>query len=54
VWAEGLDAKGCAALARRLGTELRLHWSGFDVRGVDRLPLLTTGKIDYVALEART
>ncbi|MET8004872.1 AMP-binding protein [Nonomuraea glycinis] len=54
VWAEGLDVKGCAALARRLGTELRLHWSGFDVRGVDRLPLLTTGKIDYVALEART
>ncbi|MGW0478498.1 AMP-binding protein [Nonomuraea sp. NPDC003214] len=54
VWAEGVDAKGCSTLARRLGTELRLHWSGFDVRGVDRLPLLTTGKIDYRALEART
>ncbi|WP_336213020.1 AMP-binding protein [Nonomuraea sp. LPB2021202275-12-8] len=54
VWAEGIDAKGCSILARRLGTELRLHWSGFDVRGVDRLPLLTTGKIDYRALEART
>lgn len=54
VWAEGLDRDGCARLARRLGTELRLHWSGFDVRAVDRLPLLTTGKIDYRALESRT
>ncbi|MFG1964008.1 AMP-binding protein [Nonomuraea sp. NPDC049028] len=54
VWAEGLDADGCTTLARRLGSELRLHWSGFDVRGVDRLPLLGTGKIDYPALEART
>ncbi|WP_246149492.1 AMP-binding protein [Nonomuraea turkmeniaca] len=53
VWAEGLDAAGCAGLARRLGAELRVHWSGFDVRGVDRLPLLATGKIDYRALEAR-
>ncbi|MFG3435738.1 AMP-binding protein [Nonomuraea sp. NPDC047897] len=54
VWAEGLDRDGCARLARRLGTELRLHWSGFDVRAVDRLPLLTTGKIDYRTLESRT
>jgi acyl-CoA synthetase (AMP-forming)/AMP-acid ligase II len=53
VWAEGLDAAGCARLARRLGAELRVHWSGFDVRGIDRLPLLATGKIDYRALEAR-
>jgi len=54
VWTEGVDATGRSTLARRLGTELRLHWSGFDVRSVDRLPLLTTGKIDYRALEART
>ncbi|HEX4814848.1 MAG TPA: AMP-binding protein [Nonomuraea sp.] len=54
VWAEGLDAAGCAGLARRLGAALRVHWSGFDVRAVDRLPLLPTGKIDYRALEART
>ncbi|GAA3528311.1 AMP-binding protein [Nonomuraea rosea] len=54
VWAEGLDAAGCVGLARRLGAELRLHWSGFDVRGVDRLPLLATGKVDYRALESRT
>jgi acyl-CoA synthetase (AMP-forming)/AMP-acid ligase II len=53
VWAEGLDAAGCAGLARRLGAELRVHWSGFDVRGIDRLPLLATGKIDYRALESR-
>ncbi|SDH87950.1 AMP-binding protein [Nonomuraea jiangxiensis] len=54
VWAEGLNAAGCAGLARRLGAELRVHWSGFDVRGIDRLPLLATGKVDYRALESRT
>ncbi|MEU6716286.1 AMP-binding protein [Nonomuraea sp. NPDC046802] len=54
VWAEGLDAAGCAGLARRLGSELRVHWSGFDVRAVERLPLLATGKVDYRALESRT
>ncbi|GGO74313.1 AMP-binding protein [Nonomuraea cavernae] len=53
VWAEGLDRDGCGRLARRLGVELRLHWSGFDVRAVDRLPMLATGKVDYRALEAR-
>jgi acyl-CoA synthetase (AMP-forming)/AMP-acid ligase II len=52
VWAEGLDTAGCRNLARRLGAELRLHWSGFDVRGIDRLPLLPTGKIDYRSLES--
>ncbi|MEV6031852.1 AMP-binding protein [Nonomuraea sp. NPDC052116] len=54
VWAEGLDAAGRAGLARKLGAELRVHWSGFDVRAVDSLPLLATGKIDYRALESRT
>ncbi|MGW4473975.1 AMP-binding protein [Nonomuraea sp. NPDC004354] len=53
VWTEGLDRGAREALARRLAGELRLHWSGFDVREVDRLPLLATGKIDYRALEAR-
>jgi acyl-CoA synthetase (AMP-forming)/AMP-acid ligase II len=54
VWTEGLDAAGRVGLARRLGAELRVHWSGFDVRGIERLPLLATGKIDYQALESRT
>lgn len=54
VWTEGMDPAAREAVARRLADELRLHWSGFDVRGVDRLPLLTTGKIDYRALEGRT
>ncbi|MGV9304626.1 AMP-binding protein [Nonomuraea sp. NPDC003727] len=53
VWTEGLDRGARESLARRLAGELRLHWSGFDVREVDRLPLLATGKIDYRALEAR-
>ncbi|MEV0380168.1 AMP-binding protein [Nonomuraea sp. NPDC050643] len=52
IWAEGLDVPGCVELARRLAAELRIHWGGFDVRGIDRLPLLATGKVDYRALEA--
>ncbi|MEU0567750.1 AMP-binding protein [Nonomuraea sp. NPDC005983] len=54
IWAESLDAESRTSLARRLGAELRLHWSGFDVRAIDELPLLATGKIDYRALEALT
>ncbi|MEQ4715083.1 AMP-binding protein [Nonomuraea sp. B19D2] len=54
VWAEGLGPAGCAGLARQLGAELRVHWSGFDVRGIDSLPLLSTGKVDYRDLESRT
>lgn len=53
VWAERLTDADRATLARRLGAQLRLHWSGFDVRAVDRLPLLATGKVDYRELEAR-
>lgn len=53
IWAEGADASSCSSLAKRLGTQMQLHWSGFDVRGVDRLPLLRTGKIDYRTLESQ-
>ncbi|PZG03137.1 AMP-binding protein, partial [Nonomuraea aridisoli] len=54
VWTEGLPSADRAALARRLAAELRVHWSGFDVRSLDRLPLLPTGKVDYRALESLT
>jgi acyl-CoA synthetase (AMP-forming)/AMP-acid ligase II len=40
-----LDA-GRTTLAQRL----RLHWSGFDVRSIPELPVLSTGKVDYVRL----
>jgi acyl-CoA synthetase (AMP-forming)/AMP-acid ligase II len=40
-----------AALRRALAERLKLHWSGFEVRRIERLPLLSNGKIDYRALE---
>lgn len=54
VWTEALDAAARVRLARRLGAELRLHWSGFDMRHIDHLPLLATGKVDYRKLESLT
>ena len=41
-----------ARLRRTLADRLKLHWSGFEVRRVERLPLLANGKVDYRALEA--
>ncbi|WP_432981674.1 AMP-binding protein [Dactylosporangium sp. CA-233914] len=41
-----------AALRQGLAERLRLHWSGFEVRAVAALPLLSNGKVDYRALEA--
>lgn len=53
VFVEGVTADGAKAVAGRLAERLKLHRSGFDVRGVDRLPQLPNGKIDYRALEAQ-
>lgn len=52
VFVEGADH---ATLARRvtvLADRLRLHWSGFEMRGIAALPLLSNGKVDYRALES--
>ncbi|GAA1330962.1 AMP-binding protein [Saccharothrix algeriensis] len=46
----GADRK---AVARALSEKLRLHVTGFDVRAVEALPLLASGKVDYRALEDR-
>ncbi|AUS78675.1 AMP-dependent acyl-CoA synthetase [Actinoalloteichus sp. AHMU CJ021] len=54
VFLEGGTVEACRAVARTLAAELRLHASGFDVRPVDRLPLLPSGKTDYRTLEAGT
>ncbi|WP_043623677.1 AMP-binding protein [Nonomuraea candida] len=54
IWTETADQPTRARLARRLAAELRLHWSGFDVRHIEHLPLLPTGKIDYRRLESLT
>ncbi|GLW05547.1 AMP-dependent acyl-CoA synthetase [Microtetraspora sp. NBRC 13810] len=54
VWVEEAGAAARREVAKELGARLGLHWSGFDVRAVDRLPLLGTGKVDYRTLEERT
>ncbi|WP_016697146.1 AMP-binding protein [Actinoalloteichus spitiensis] len=54
VFLEGGTSEACRSVARTLAAELRLHASGFDVRPVDRLPLLPSGKTDYRTLEAGT
>ncbi|HVV24257.1 MAG TPA: AMP-binding protein [Pseudonocardiaceae bacterium] len=53
LYVEGADAAVRAAAAQALAARLRVHVSGFDVQGIDSLPLLASGKVDYRALEAR-
>ncbi|QRP45856.1 AMP-binding protein [Amycolatopsis sp. FDAARGOS 1241] len=51
---EGEGAKAiCKDAARALSDRLHLHTSGFDVRPIDTVPLLASGKIDYRSLEGR-
>ncbi|MGW4396076.1 AMP-binding protein [Amycolatopsis nivea] len=51
---EGDGAKAiCKDAARALAERLHLHASGFDVRPIDTVPLLASGKIDYRSLEGR-
>ncbi|HEX5405719.1 MAG TPA: AMP-binding protein [Pseudonocardiaceae bacterium] len=53
LYVEGADQRATTAAARALAGHLRMHVSGFDVRGIESLPLLSSGKIDYRALEAQ-
>ncbi|QXV60438.1 AMP-binding protein [Amycolatopsis sp. TNS106] len=51
---EGDGAKEiCKDAAKALSERLHLHTSGFDVRPLDTVPLLASGKIDYRSLEAQ-
>ncbi|MFK0246767.1 AMP-binding protein [Amycolatopsis azurea] len=51
---EGDGAKEiCKDAAKALSERLHLHTSGFDVRPIDTVPLLASGKIDYRSLEAQ-
>ncbi|HKN97940.1 MAG TPA: AMP-binding protein [Pseudonocardiaceae bacterium] len=52
LYVEGADSQVTARTARALADRLRMHVSGFDVRGIDSLPLLPSGKVDYHTLEA--
>ena len=50
----GAAAKAiCKDASRALSERLHLHTSGFDVRPIDIVPLLASGKIDYRRLESR-
>ena len=51
VFVEGADATLARSLRGELASWLDTHFSGLDVRGLERLPLLPTGKVDYRALE---
>lgn len=53
LFAEGADRDTCKAAARALADRLHLHTSGFDVRPIDAVPLLASGKVDYRSLEAQ-
>ncbi|GGM84596.1 AMP-binding protein [Dactylosporangium sucinum] len=46
------DGNDPSRLRQDLADRLKLHWSGFEVRSVAALPLLSNGKVDYRALEA--
>ncbi|TNC27427.1 AMP-binding protein [Amycolatopsis alkalitolerans] len=50
LFAEGVAKDVCKQASRALGERLHLHASGFDVRPIDVVPLLASGKIDYQAL----
>jgi acyl-coenzyme A synthetase/AMP-(fatty) acid ligase len=52
LYVEGADRPTVEAAAQALADRLRMHVSGFDVRGIANLPLLASGKVDYRALEA--
>ncbi|MEV8504165.1 AMP-binding protein [Actinoplanes sp. NPDC051475] len=52
VFVEGADAELTRSVREELAVFLGTHFSGLDVRGIDALPLLPTGKIDYRSLEA--
>ena len=54
VFLEGADTDLTRSVRGELATFLGTHFSGLDVRGIDALPLLPTGKVDYRSLEALT
>ncbi|GGK98032.1 AMP-binding protein [Mangrovihabitans endophyticus] len=52
VFVEGADAAQAQVVRKELASWLHTHFSGLDVRGIEALPLLPNGKIDYRTLEA--
>ena len=52
VFVEGADAAAAQGIRKELAALLDTHFTGLDVRGVDTLPLLPTGKVDYRSVES--
>jgi acyl-CoA synthetase (AMP-forming)/AMP-acid ligase II len=52
VFAENLSGDEARALRTKIAEWLGTHFTGVTVHGLDALPLLPTGKVDYRALEA--
>lgn len=52
IWVEGPAGRE-RELARHVAEQLRVHWSGVEVRFTDRLPTLPSGKTDYRSLVER-
>jgi acyl-CoA synthetase (AMP-forming)/AMP-acid ligase II len=50
LFAEGAGSGVCKLASRALADRLHLHRSGFDVRPIAAIPLLSSGKIDYQSL----
>jgi acyl-CoA synthetase (AMP-forming)/AMP-acid ligase II len=54
VWLEGAEQAELQPRAQALAQRLHLHWSGVEFRTVDRLPLLSNGKVDLRSLESQS
>lgn len=50
LYCEGLQVTAFRPVLDWLAARLHLHTSGFEIRSIERLPLLSSGKIDYRAL----
>lgn len=50
LFAEGIGTEAGKQASQALAERLHLHASGFDVRPIEEVPLLASGKIDYQAL----
>ena len=51
VFAEGAPEQSLGELRAALARKLQVHATAFDIRAIERLPLLTSGKVDYKALQ---
>jgi len=53
IFVEGADPDHCQVVRKETATWLDTHFTGVAVRGVEALPLMPNGKIDYRSLESQ-